>query len=232
VSLTVANSAGSNTLTRNGYVSVSSSAGQIVRAAVSTVVNATATTRVTIPAPAGTTPGDVLVACLALNGSSVSGSGVPAGWTLIAASTGVANPHTFGYYHVAGSAEPTSFTWTLGSSVVNGAGIARYSGVRAASPIDATATKASGASATTGTLPGLTTATPGAMVVGCMAINSSVVGVSIGSPIGMAQAWDIGGKRHELADGIQAAAGPSGSKTWTFSSAREWAGWLVALRRN
>ena len=232
VSLTVANSAGSNTLTRTGYISVSSSAGQIVREAVSTVVNATATTSVTIPAPAGTTPGDVLVACLALNGSSVSSSGVPAGWTLIAAATGVANPHTFGYYHVAGSAEPSNFTWTLSSSVANGAGIARYSGVSAGSPIDATATTAFGASATTGTLPGVTTATPGAMLVGCMAINSSSTGVSIGSPVGMAQAWDIGGKRHELADGIKAAAGPSGSKTWTFSSAREWAGWLVALRLN
>ena len=48
----------------------------------------------------------------------------------------------------------------------------------------------------------------------------------------MAEAWDIGGKRHELADQTQAAAGPSGSKTWTFSSTREWAGWLVALRPN
>ncbi|MEP6639748.1 MAG: PKD domain-containing protein [Chloroflexota bacterium] len=232
VSLTVANSAGSNTLTRAGYVSVNASGGQVVRESVSTVVNATATSSVAIPAPAGTTLGDVLVACLALNGSSVSSSGVPAGWTLIAAALGGANPHTLGYYHVAGSAEPASFTWRLSASVANGAGIARYSGVRAASPIDATATTASGASATTGTLPGLTTATPGAMLVGCMAINSSSTGVSIGAPIGMAEAWDIGGKRQELADRIQSAAGPSGSKTWTFSSAREWAGWLVALRPN
>jgi len=233
VSLTVANTAGSNTLTRTGYISVgSSSGGQIVREAVSTVVNATATTSVTIPKPAGTTVGDVLVACLALNGGGVSSSGVPAGWTLIAAATGVANPHVFGYYHVAGSTEPSSFTWGLSSSVANGAGIARYSGVRAASPIDASATTASGASATTGTLPGVTTATPGAMLVGCMGINSSSTAVLIDPPSGMAEAWDIGGKRQELADHSQAAAGPSGSKTWTFSSTREWAGWLVALRPN
>ena len=233
VALTVANTAGSNTLTRTGYISVgSASSGPIVREAVSTVVNATATSSVTVPKPAGTASGDVLVACLALNGGSVSSSGLPAGWTSIATATGVANPHVFGYYHVAGSSEPTSYTWSLGSSVANGAGIARYSGVRAASPIDATATTASGASATTGTLPGVTTATPGAMLVGCMAINSSSTGVSIASSSGMTEAWDIGGKRHELADHAQAAAGPSGSKTWTFSSAREWAGWLVALRPN
>ena len=39
-----------------------------------------------------------------------------------------------------------------------------------------------------------------------------------------------GTKFAELADGIQTAAGPSGTKRWTFSSARELAGWLVALR--
>jgi hypothetical protein len=231
VALTVANGSGSNTLTRTAYISVgSSSGGQIVRESISTVANATATASVTVAKPAGTAPGDVLVACLALNGSSVSSSGVPTGWTLIAAATGVANPHAFGYYHVAGSTEPTSFTWGLSSSVANGAGIARYSGVRAASPIDATATTASGASATTGTLPGVTTATSGAMLVGCMAINSGNTSVLIGPPVGMAEAWDIGGKRQELADHVQGAAGPSGSRTWTFSSAREWAGWLVALR--
>ena len=34
----------------------------------------------------------------------------------------------------------------------------------------------------------------------------------------------------EDADGVQAVAGPSGAKTWTFSGSREWAGWLVALK--
>jgi hypothetical protein len=48
--------------------------------------------------------------------------------------------------------------------------------------------------------------------------------------MGMTQAWDIGGKRHELADGLQATAGASGTKTWTFNASREWAGWLTALR--
>jgi hypothetical protein len=68
------------------------------------------------------------------------------------------------------------------------------------------------------------------MLVGCMSIDSSSTGVVITSPTGMTEAWDIGGKRHELADGLQAATGSSGAKTWTFSSGREWAGWLVALR--
>jgi hypothetical protein len=46
----------------------------------------------------------------------------------------------------------------------------------------------------------------------------------------MSQAWDIGGKRHELADQTLPASGASGSRTWTFSASRAWAGFLVALR--
>ena len=61
-------------------------------------------------------------------------------------------------------------------------------------------------------------------------MNSSSTTLTIASPIGMTEAWDIDGKRHELADAPQASAGPTGSRTWNFSSARDWAGWLVALR--
>lgn len=114
--------------------------------------------------------------------------------------------------------------------MAGGAGIARYSGVDNISPLDVSASSASGASATSGTVAGVTTATANAMLVGCMAINSASTAVTIGSPAGMSQAWDIGGKRHELADGPQAMAGASGPKAWTFSSGREWAGWLTALR--
>jgi hypothetical protein len=68
------------------------------------------------------------------------------------------------------------------------------------------------------------------MLVGCMAINSSSASVTISTPGGLTEAWDVAGKRHELSDGPQAAAGSSGPKTWTFSGSREWAGWMVALR--
>jgi hypothetical protein len=68
------------------------------------------------------------------------------------------------------------------------------------------------------------------MLVGCMGLNSSSTSTTISSPSGMDQAWDIGGKRHELADGVQPTAGASGARTWAFSSSRAWAGWLLALR--
>ena len=131
---------------------------------------------------------------------------------------------------MAGPSEPPSYAWTLSSAVTNAAGISRYTGVNTLNPIDVPATSATGAAATAGTVPGVTTVTDRAMLVGCIGINSSNATITIGSPAGLVEAWDLGGKRHELADGAQAVAGPSGPKTWTFSSGREWAGWLVALR--
>ena len=73
----------------------------VQRVAVSTVVNTATTTTVTVAAPAGTASGDVLVACLALNGGMVSGA--PSGWTPIAAATALSNPKVYGYYRVAGA---------------------------------------------------------------------------------------------------------------------------------
>lgn len=202
----------------------------IVRESQSSVENTVAVAVVTIPTPAGTQAGDVLVASLSLNGGTVAPPGVPAGWQLIAAVTSITNPRVYGYYRVAGASEPASHSWTLTGAVANGGGIARYSGVNTVTPLDTAASVATGASATSGVIPGVTTVTSGAMLVGAIAINSGSISVTIASPAGMTQAWDIGGKRQELADGGAPAVGPSGTRTWLFSASREWAGWLVALR--
>ena len=79
-------------------------------------------------------------------------------------------------------------------------------------------------------VPAVTTTRPGAMLIGGAAINSSNTSVLITAPAGMTERWDLGGKRHEYDDALQVAAGTSGTKTWTFSSARAAAAWLAALR--
>ena len=199
----------------------------IVQAATSTAVNTTASSELVVARPEGTSPGDVLVSCVTLNGSGIASNGVPAGWTLLAVGTGVSNPRVYGYYKVAGLDEPAAYRWGLSSAVTSGGGIARYTGT---SGLDAPASKASGTAAFSGTVPGVTTTSAGSMLVGCLGINSATTSTSITSPTGLDEAWDIGGKRHELASGHQASAGPSGGKTWAFSASREWSGWLVALR--
>jgi hypothetical protein len=202
----------------------------IRREGMATVVNTTATGSVTIPQPAATVPGDVLVACLTLNTRRVVAGGIPADWKPIAAETSIANPHVFGYYKVAGGSEPADYTWFLSSAVQNSGGIARYSGVDNHSPIDAVGTGASAAVGTAGTIPALTTTSSRTMLVGCIGVNSSTPAVSFESPAGMVGVWDLNGKRHNFAEGLQAAAGATGDKTWTFRARREWAGWLAALR--
>jgi myo-inositol-hexaphosphate 3-phosphohydrolase len=196
----------------------------IVRESVSQATNTATSTTLTIPKPANVAQGDLLVSCVALNGGSIAAAGVPAGWTGLAAVTAIANPKVYGYYKVATASEPASYSWTT-TSTTSGGGIARYSG---ASGLDTAATSASGAAASSGTVPAVTSTTANAMLVGCMSVNSS--SVTLTSPAGMAQAVETGARRFEIADGIQAVAGPSGAKTWNFSAAREWAGWLVALR--
>jgi hypothetical protein len=198
----------------------------VVRETVSQKVNTTAATTLTIPKPDNAEQGDVLVSCVSLNGGSIGAA--PAGWTLLESVTAVANPKVYGYSKVATGSEPASYSWTT-SSTTSGGSITRYSG---ASGLDTSATSAtsppSGGTASSGSVPGVTTTTPNAMLVGCMSVNSS--SVTLTSPTGMSQVIETGTRRFEFADGIQATAGASGTKTWTFSAAREWAGWLAALR--
>lgn len=227
VTMTASNATGTSA-PANATIAVSPAPAPagIVRASTSTSAATTADNGLTIAGPEGTSSGDVLVACLALNGSSVASTGAPAGWTKIAGVTTVSNPRVYGFYKVAQSSEPDSYRWTFSSSVTSGGGIARYTG---ASGIDGAVSTAAGASSTSGTVPGVTTSAADDMLVGCLGINSGATTVTITGPTGMSEAWDLGGKRNELDDALQPAAGPSGSRTWTFSASREWAGWLAAL---
>lgn len=169
------------------------------------------------------------MASLALNGATVASA--PPGWVQIAAITSVSNPKAYAYYRVAGASEPASYAWTLSSSAISSGGIARYIGVSNANPIDAPANSASSAVAVSSlTVPAVTTVSPGAMLVGAAAMNSSNTTVLITAPAGMTERWDLGGKRQEYDDALQPVAGSTGTKTWTFSAAREGVAWLAALR--
>ncbi|WP_202911352.1 PKD domain-containing protein [Segeticoccus rhizosphaerae] len=201
----------------------------IIRGSDSTAVATTAADGLTIDPPAGTSAGDVLVACLALNGTSVSGTGVPDGWTRIATTTGTSqsNPRVYGYYKIAGASEPSSYHWGYSKSVTSSGGIARYTG---ASAPETEVSIASGPSANTATLPGITTTAADDVLLGCMGLNTGATSITITAPQEMTQVWDLDGKRQEFDDAPLSQAGPTGPRTWQFSQSREWAGWLTAIR--
>src|SRR3954447_6832629 len=224
VTLTASNAGGTSQATSTITVSAPPSPG-IVRQTQAIKVDTTADNHLTINKPAGTSSGDLLVSCFSLDGSTVKSA--PSGRTQIAAVTSVSRPRVYGYYRVAGASEPASYRWVTSNKMANSGGIVRYTG---ASGLDVSAAKASGSSGRTGTVPGVTTITKDAMVVGCMGVNSSSTPVQITGPAGMSEVWNLTGSPNESADARQATPGPTGTRSWTFSDSRDWAGWVTALR--
>ena len=80
--------------------------------------------------PTGTVQNDVMVASIAVRPNTATIT-APSGWTLVRRTDNTnSNPNSLAtYYKVAGSSEPTSYTWTLGSSAGAAGGIQSFSGV-------------------------------------------------------------------------------------------------------
>jgi hypothetical protein len=227
VTMTASNAAGTSApVTTTVTVSPPPESAAINRASTSTSFETKATTGLTIQRPSGTTQGDLLVSCVAMASGRVATNGVPQGWTAIASVTESGKPILYGYYKVAGPSEPMSYQWNFSAAVTSGGGIARYTG---AGGLDVPESKAVG-NGVTGTVPGLRTESDGAMLVGCMGVNSASSSLSITQPAGMSQAWFTGGSNHQFADETVARAGLTGDRTWRFASKTKWAGWLAALR--
>ena len=69
-------------------------------------------TSVTLPAPAGALPGDVLVALLQADYGHIGGQ-IPAGWVLINQRNESDDLASHTYYKVVGTSEPANYTWTI-----------------------------------------------------------------------------------------------------------------------
>jgi PKD repeat protein len=234
--LTATNSAGSTSKTATITVSpggTPTSGINVVNSSSSYAATASAT--VSLTKPSGTAAGDVLVAAITADFNPTT-SAVPAGWTPIVNAVSInssssSGSRLFAYYHVVGSADPSGYTWTLSSAVKWGAGITAYRGVNNTTPLDSSVVTAVDASysATSITGPSVTTASNGAMLIGGVACDCSSPVAS--PPSGWTERWDAaGGQAAELADKVQAAAGASGTATWTLSAARAVAVWRTALK--
>ncbi len=193
-----------------------------------TEAKTTASTSITLAAPANLVAGDLLYMQCSINGGLVNSA--PAGWTQRVSNTGVSNPRVFAYSKVAVAEDVgATFIFGLSASITSGSVLRRFSGVDGTTPHDVTAAVlASGAAATSGTVPSLTTATADALLLGGMGINSSSTAIT--APTGMTETAEVGGKKHEADFEQRPTAGATGTRTWTFGASREFAGFLDALR--
>ena len=230
VGLTVSNATGPSTVTHTVVVPpapVSVTAGASTSATASS-----ASASVVLRRPAGTLDGDVLVANIDADANPTMSS-VPAGWSAVTgALTDTTYARVFSYYHVVASAaaEPSAFAFRLSAAKRWNGGITTFHGVNRSTPFDtAAATKVVTSSTTSITAPGVTTVTPGAMLVGGAGLNSLTT--TLTAPSGWTEAWEAdGGQDADLAYRSVPAAGATGTASWAPSVGNSGAAWVRALR--
>ncbi|HEX7025840.1 MAG TPA: LamG domain-containing protein [Gammaproteobacteria bacterium] len=179
----------------------------------------------TINVPTGTITDDVMIASIAVRPSTVNIT-APAGWTLIRLvdQSGGNSNRLATYYRVADGSEPASYTWTFTGATHTGAvgGIASFSGVDTATPIDSEAGQATAAD-TNHTAPGVTTTVTGGMLVTVHEFSSAVTWAP---PGGMTEAIDVAslptpdtlGLSMEMNYEQRSATGATGTRTATAAS--------------
>ncbi|AOT03012.1 PKD domain-containing protein [Arthrobacter sp. U41] len=228
--LTATNSAGATSSTKTITVNPASTSPGINARSSTTAFSATATGTVSLAAPAGRTAGDVLVASFTADKNPTVA--VPAGWTAIVNGLSIGGgARVFSYYRVVGSADPTSYTWTLSTAMKWGGGITAYTGVNTTTPLDSAVATAVNTTYTASsiTVAGITTASNGALLIGGVGFDSSNPAAT--APTGWTERWEsTDGQIAEQADRIQATAGATGTATWTFSTAKAVAAWRTALK--
>ncbi|SDY66692.1 hypothetical protein SAMN05661080_04216 [Modestobacter sp. DSM 44400] len=209
------------------------SAGPAVTAGASSqAVNTAAVTSVMVGKPAGVATGDVLITQFTTNGNPTV-TAAPSGWVPVIAPLVVRTYATvFAYFHVVtdAAAEPASYGWTLSAGQKWNAAMTALKGVDTATPFDSSAsTRVNTSGSTSVVVPGVTTTTPGALVVGGVGVDSG--GVSVTPASGWTEAVESGGAQvAELAYQPRPTAGATGSATWKISSSLTAAGWMRALR--
>jgi hypothetical protein len=138
-------------------------------------VSTTAVTSVVVPRPTGVLDGDVLIAHITADGAPSIGA-APAGWSTVISPLAVgSSARVFAYYRVVvqAAAELSSYTWRLSTAVKWNAGITVFHGVDGTNPFDTVArTRVNTSSSRSVVVSGVTTSTPGAMLVGGVGPNS------------------------------------------------------------
>jgi hypothetical protein len=196
-----------------------------------TAAESASATSVQATLPTGTTTADVVVAFLTVPGTLLGQhSGTP---------SGSENNIISAYYRVKNG------SWSAGPTVSTSAAASRtaatcqaYTGVNIYNPLDSSVASAATAPYGTGvTIPQVTTATPGARLISGAICDSSTNDFSPTAPAGMTRIATtngigdgIAGRGMSLADEVLAAAGATGTRTWSTGVSLGHGGFLVALR--
>ena len=164
--------------------------------------------------PLNVPTGDVCIAHLIVTGSN--NLAIPADWNFIREDWNQTSATQGLYWHVVQAGEPGTYTWTTGGDVYYEAGIACYSGVSPASPIDPASPSGAEAIATGAsiTVPSISTQYNGDLVI-IAAMDSEGnfgQGASIALPSPFATRWSLTDSTANylagtLGDTIQASAG-------------------------
>jgi hypothetical protein len=193
-------------------------------------------TSIAVNVPAGVVAGDVMIASIAAEGGG--NFTAPSGWSSTNLFAGATKFGTEGvYFHVAGSSEPASYSWGMGSSARKATGkIASYVGVENSSPIEVKATTAGNTSGTSDKAASITTTVANTMVILDFSAANSAGSFTItppGSTTNRATVFTSGSGSvvgSQTQDFIQATAGATGEKTFTVSASIPWQTVTIALR--
>jgi hypothetical protein len=204
-------------------------AGGITFRSASGAGNATATS-LTLPAPAETVPGDVLLAAIDVRGAPAITA--PAGSVLVRQDQNGNTIKQAVYRKTAAVSEPASYTWTFSSAQGASGGVSAYGGVDPSAPVAAHAGQVN-TSSTQIAAPSITTTGPGQLVVG---VFGTARATKVSPPAGYAERLEsssTGGTYRattELADGLQSSPGASGRLVAVASGSAASVGQTLALK--
>jgi putative Ig domain-containing protein len=187
-------------------------------------------TSVTVSRPSGVAAGDLLLAAIDVRHAPTITA--PAGWTAIRTDTNGTTMRQAVYSRIATASEPSSYRWTFSSKQIAAAVIVAYRGAATTSTVQSSSGRTN-ASSTSIVANGVTTSTSNALLFG---IFGGAGDPSVYAPSGMIEADEADQRSGstkivlEVADAILPAAGATGTRTATASSAVVSIGQLVAIR--
>ncbi len=181
-------------------------------------------TQLTIARPSATAAGDLLVAIVAHQGGTAKNMTPPTGWTAVPNTDWAqgTNARIHAWYRLAGTAEPTGYTFSMvGSGDDMSGGILAVSNTHPTAPINASNGQSNGSTPSTSvTAPSLTTTAPNALLL----FGGACAGaVSFTQPLGMSEHWDAATSglykvSTQAAAQAFAPAGATGTRVATASS--------------